>query len=43
MSVLDAPARYQSSTLQGPMELRSSEPGGMQGRGTIKVTTSYKY
>jgi hypothetical protein len=43
LSVLDAPARYQSSTLQGPMELRSSEPGGMQGRGTIKVTTSYKY
>jgi hypothetical protein len=43
MSVLDAPGRYQSSTLQGPMELRSAEPGGMQGRGTIKVTTSYKY
>jgi hypothetical protein len=43
MSVLDAPGRYQSSTLQGPMELRSAEPAGMQGRGTIKVTTSYKY
>jgi hypothetical protein len=43
MTVLDAPSRYQSSTLQGPMELRSSDPGGMQGRGTIKVTTSYKY
>jgi hypothetical protein len=43
LSVLDAPARYQTSTLQGPMELRSSQPGGMQGRGTIKVTTSYKY
>lgn len=43
LSVLDAPARFQSSTLQGPMEIRSGEPGGMQGRGTIKVTTSYKY
>jgi len=43
LSVLDAPARYQTSTLQGPMEIRSSKPGGMQGRGTIKVTTSYKY
>ena len=43
LSVLDAPARYQTSTLQGPMELRSSEAGGMQGHGTIKVTTTYKY
>jgi hypothetical protein len=43
LSVLDGPARYQTSTLQGPMELRSKEPGGMAGRGTIKVTTSYKY
>jgi hypothetical protein len=43
LSVLDAPARYQTSTLQGPMEIRSSEPGGMQGRGTVKITTSYKY
>ena len=43
MSVLDAPSRYQTSTLQGPMEIRSSEPGGMQGRGTIKVVTTYKY
>lgn len=43
LSVLDTPARYQTSTLQGPMELRSSQPGGMQGRGTIKVTTTYKY
>jgi hypothetical protein len=43
LSVLDAPSRYQTSTLQGPMEIRSTEPGGMQGRGTIKVTTSYKY
>ncbi len=43
LSVLDAPARYQTSTLQGPMELRSSEAGGMQGRGSIKVTTTYKY
>jgi hypothetical protein len=43
LSVLDAPARYQTSTVQGPMELKSSQPGGMQGRGTIKVTTTYKY
>jgi hypothetical protein len=43
LNVLDGPARYQTSTLQGPMELRSSEAGGMQGRGTVKITTSYKY
>jgi hypothetical protein len=43
LSVLDAPARYQTSTLQGPMDLRSSEAGGMQGRGTIKVVTSDRY
>jgi hypothetical protein len=43
LSVLDAPARYQTSTLQGPMEIRSSEPSGMQGRGTVKIVTSYKY
>lgn len=43
LSVLDGPARYQTSTLQGPMEIRSSEAGGMQGRGTVKITTSYKY
>jgi hypothetical protein len=43
LTVVDAPARYQTSTLQGPMEIRSSEPSGMQGRGTVKITTSYKY
>jgi hypothetical protein len=43
MTVLDGPGRYQSSTLQGPMELRSADPNDTQGRGTIKVTTSYKY
>jgi hypothetical protein len=43
LSVLDAPSRYQTSTLQGPMEIRSSEPSGMQGRGSIKVVTTYKY
>lgn len=43
LNVLDGPARYQTSVLQGPMELRSSEAGGMAGRGTIKVTTSYRY
>jgi hypothetical protein len=42
-TVVDAPARYLTSTLQGPMELRSAEAGGMQGRGTVKITTSYKY
>jgi hypothetical protein len=43
LSVVDAPSRFQTSTLQGPMELRSSEPGGLAGRGTIKVLTSYRY
>ena len=43
LNVLDGPARYQTSTMQGPMELRSSEAGGMQGRGTVKITTTYKY
>jgi hypothetical protein len=43
LNVVDAPSRYQTSTMQGPMELRSSEPGGMAGRGTIKVVTSYRY
>jgi hypothetical protein len=42
-TVVDAPARYQTCTLQGPMELRSADAGGMQGRGTVKITTSYKY
>ena len=41
--VLDAPARYQTLTLQGPLELRSSDPDGMQGRGTTKMTVTYKY
>ncbi len=43
LSVLDGPARYQTATVQGPMELRSTEPGGMAGRGSIKVTTAYRY
>jgi len=43
VTVQDGPARVMSSLLQGPMELRSPDPGGMQGRGTIKVTTSYRY
>lgn len=43
LSVLDAPARYQSSVLEGPMEIQSAQAGGMPGRGTLKVTTSYKY
>jgi hypothetical protein len=40
---LDAPARYETVTLQGPVSLKSKDPGGMQGRGTLKVTTTYKY
>jgi len=43
VTVQDGPARVMSSLLQGPMELRSPDPSGMQGRGTIKVTTSYRY
>lgn len=43
LNVLDAPSRFHTSTMQGPMELRSSEPGGLAGRGTIKVVTSYRY
>lgn len=43
LSVIDGPARYAESQVKGPMEIRSSDPGGMQGKGTIKVTTSYRY
>jgi hypothetical protein len=43
MTVLDAPSRYQSITLNGPMSLRPSNTGGMEGRGSGKVTISYKY
>jgi hypothetical protein len=41
--VLDAPARYQTFTLAGPLELRATDPGGMQGTGTTKMTVTYKY
>jgi hypothetical protein len=41
--VLDAPARYQTFTLAGPLELRATDPGGMQGSGTTKMTVTYKY
>jgi hypothetical protein len=41
--VLDAPARYQTFTLGGPLELRATDPGGMQGSGTTKMTVTYKY
>jgi hypothetical protein len=41
--VLDAPARYQTCTLAGPLELRATDPGGMQGTGTTKLTVTYKY
>lgn len=43
LTVADGPARYQTSTLQGPMELRSTDAAATQGRGSIKITTSYKY
>ncbi len=43
LTVLDAPARYDTVTLQGPVELKSQDPDGMQGRGSVKVTTSYKH
>lgn len=42
MVVLDAPARYQSITMRGPVEIRPKQPGGMEGRGTSKVTLTYK-
>jgi hypothetical protein len=41
--VLDGPARYQTFTLAGPLELRATDPGGMQGSGTTKMTVTYKY
>jgi hypothetical protein len=41
--VVDAPARYQTFTLAGPLELRSSDANGMDGRGTTKLTLTYKY
>lgn len=41
--VLDAPARYESVTLAGPLELRATGPGGLQGQGTTKMTVTYKY
>jgi hypothetical protein len=43
MTVLDAPSRYQSITLQGPMLLKPTKSGGMEGRGTGKVRVSYSY
>lgn len=41
--VLDAPARYQTFTLAGPVELRATDADGMQGSGTTKMTVTYKY
>ncbi len=43
MTVLDAPSRYQSITLQGPMLLKPTQSSGMDGRGTGKVRISYTY
>lgn len=43
MIVMDAPARYQSISLQGPLELRPTDNSGMDGTGTTKVSISYKY
>ncbi|HEY6081389.1 MAG TPA: hypothetical protein VIW29_21390 [Polyangiaceae bacterium] len=41
--VTDAPARYLSVSLQGPLELRPTDNSGMDGAGTTKVSISYKY
>jgi hypothetical protein len=41
--VLDAPARYQTVTLAGPLELRATDAGGTAGRGTTKLAVTYKY
>jgi hypothetical protein len=43
MTVLDAPARYQSIALKGPLSLRPSKAGGTEGRGSGKVAIVYKY
>lgn len=40
--VLDAPARYQTVTLSGPLELRAPEAEGA-GHGSTKITVTYKY
>jgi hypothetical protein len=40
--VLDAPARYQTVTLSGPLQLRSRDADGA-GHGTTKITLTYKY
>jgi hypothetical protein len=42
MVVLDAPARYQSITMRGPVQIRPKQPGGMEGKGTSRVTLTYK-
>jgi hypothetical protein len=43
--VADAPPRYQSSSLQGPLTLHFPGPGGasLEGRGTTKVVFTYRY
>jgi hypothetical protein len=43
VTVLDAPSRYQTLSLSGPLELRPAEKSGMDGTGTTKVAISYKY
>jgi len=43
MTVLDAPSRYQSVTLQGPMLLKPTQSGGTDGRGSGKIKISYSY
>jgi hypothetical protein len=40
--VLDAPSRYQTVTLAGPLELRSTDADG-GGRGTTKISVTYRY
>ena len=43
MVVLDAPARYQTITVSGPVQVRPKQPGGMEGKGSSKVSITYKY
>jgi hypothetical protein len=42
LTVLDAPARYSTLSLQGNMELKPTKPGGPQGTGTVKLSMTYK-
>lgn len=43
MVVLDAPARYQTITVSGPVQVRPKQPGGMEGKGSSKVSITYRH